>query len=173
MEAYFRSDEFAYFFRCLLLNFSNKDIGSLIQTCRTIRDLINNHRFWIMKLQKEYPFVWNYHNKTNLAIKNPKNLYVRQLTWVSKEIAKFAIEEFPTISEHGVIIFVKEFLDVIENREEDFLINFKYKHDLTIKHEVFSYGKKIEDTKKLVENFLGLMARIRNRNLIYGIYPSD
>lgn len=140
---------FADVIRMFCLKLSKTDLCNLIETCRDISILCIDKKFWLMKLRKEYPFVWNYHEK--VPIFNPKSLYVRQLTGVNSEIVKFARTFFPKITEKQLKRFIKE----SKQDAEDETAIAKY----IVTHNLY-----------FIE-YCNLLVRIRHRNSIYSVTP--
>ncbi|MBA3284294.1 MAG: hypothetical protein H0U27_04455 [Nitrosopumilus sp.] len=102
-----------------------------------------------MKLRKEYPFVWNYHEK--VPISNPKSLYVRQVSWVSQEISRFAKEYYPKITEKELERFIEDSKQDVEN--DTATAEYSLKYNLRF------------------NEYCNLLVRIRYRNSIYSVSP--
>ena len=54
---------------------------------------MRNKDFWRMKIQRDYPKVFNFYKIQNITLANPKNTYIRKFIEISKAIENF-IEEF-------------------------------------------------------------------------------
>jgi hypothetical protein len=63
---------------------------------KTNADVCDSDEFWRLKLSMDYPLVFNYYQRHNLILKNPKNTYIRKFTDISRELEKFVDEYFPT-----------------------------------------------------------------------------
>lgn len=146
---YLTYQPFADVIRMFCLRLSNTDICNLILTCQSISVLCIDKKFWLMKLRKEYPFVWNYHEK--VPISNPKSLYVRQLTWVDSELIQLAKNYFPEITQKQLKRFIRESKEDVENDTAN--------------------AKLINSFSTYFVEYCALLVRIRYRNSIYGLRP--
>jgi len=76
-----------------------------------------NKDFWRLKIQRDYPKVFNYYKIQNITLVNPKNTYIRKFIEVSKAIENFIedvleeklMREFPKVK--------KENFDNIQKKE--------------------------------------------------------
>ena len=69
----------------------------LIRFCKTNKSLnieiCESNDFWRLKLEKDYPELFNYFSKNKLILKNPKNTYMRRFTEISTLIENFVQKE--------------------------------------------------------------------------------
>ena len=77
---------------------------------KTNADVCDSDEFWRLKLSMDYPLVFNYYQRHNLILKNPKNTYIRKFTDISRELEKFVDEYFPTDKR----LHIEELLDIYE-----------------------------------------------------------
>ena len=70
----------------MALNLSPPDLVSFCSASKTQNRVCNSDDFWRRKLQRDYP------EKFLEGIKNPKEIYIKKFTYVSRRIEKLLIE---------------------------------------------------------------------------------
>jgi hypothetical protein len=136
--------------------------------------ICDSKEFWVLKLQKDYPKLYE---KLEKPIKDPKNEYMKEFTHVSRKLEELANYISEELFER---IFVKDFIKFINKEKyERNVYNKLYEYYNNIDFKIFS-GKHDEHMKNYLKEISGKILNDINpvvstlpysRNLvfIYGI----
>lgn len=76
--------------RKIALELPPYDLISLCASKKSFyKDICKNNQFWRLKLEKDFPEVFNYILNLGLSLKNPKSTYMRVFTQLSSLIEKY------------------------------------------------------------------------------------
>ena len=117
---------------------------------KTNADVCDSDEFWRLKLSMDYPLVFNYYQRHNLILKNPKNTYIRKFTDITRELEKFVDEYFPTDKK----LHIEELLNLYEIYKIWLYTNKNHKNYIDARNRFTDrYGISRQNGDKIAELF--------------------
>jgi len=77
--------------RKIALNLEPYDLISLCASQKSFyKNICDNQDFWRLKIERDFPEIFNYFQKTGLILRNPKNTYIRTFKSLSEILEKYS-----------------------------------------------------------------------------------
>ena len=116
-----------------------------------------NKDFWRLKIQRDYPKVFNYYKRRGIVLVNPKNTYIRKFMEVSVIIENFIAENFKHLNNDQKNELFRKLYKIYHTND----INLEYK---TFGSVIKEYVLNEEDRDIIMTN---LMIKLVNIDKMY------
>lgn len=144
--------------RKVALELSPSDLINFCVTNKNVNvEICESKDFWRLKLEKDYPEVFNYFSKGKLILKNPKNTYIRRFTEVSREVEIFVRQQVhPEYQPLIYDIIYKSYEEYVEKKKlgEDKAVAFENIYQNKLKYPPASIYRDVNIFLPLLNNLV-------------------